>query len=221
MINYFCCFFQGQNMILKYKYSTQKPIQEGIITSTVVTGTFFLGLLVLGHFASKAKKKQARVLQAIAKCFDNDYVTIEVSGKELKQIPVHYNLTFRHRELQRLISKKHLVLVFNKKAFAYLRSAFSDLEIFTKPGTKEYTIDEFVEKFEPYFGTFGEYRKNVNIERKLTLFKSIDIEKASPCVQLNLSWIGVLLRQLILHGKELGIEKVKVKTKRILLTEIY
>ena len=170
------------------------------------------------------KAQHTELLQQINQCYDNNYLEIQIYGENIKDVDTISKLVMiRKRELSRLLTTKGLVLVFNKDAYKILRAAFSDIEFFnilSSGKTAEYDIDTFIQKFNKYFKTFGEYRKNVNIEKILTLFPRIDVESLSDCARLNLIWIGMLLRQLVLYGKDLGITKVRFVSKQVQSVEL-
>jgi len=198
--------------------------QHTTLLQEAVDVVLTLGLLTSALYIISKKIEHTKFLQTVAKCYDNDYLILEIEGENLGDVNVAEDLLmFRKKELKRLLKQKGVVLVFNNEAARTLKASFSDVEFFkiiTTGKTVEYKIDEFVNKFTKYFGTGGEYRSNVNIEGMFKIFKRIDTKSLSQCAKINLVWIGILLRQLVLHGKDLGIEKVRFVSKQVQAVDI-
>jgi len=190
-------------------------LQEELLT-TIALGSVLLVALTVPILA---KIRHAQLLRDINRYFDDEYLTIEVVGKNIKVPNFILTLFFvRKKEFERLLKNRGVVLVFNKDAYKVLKSAFNDIEIFKILGTGkklEYTIDEFVKKYMKYFGTFGDYRMEVNIESILNIFSKVDLNSLPEGAVVNLVWIGSILRQLVLYGKDYGVEKVIFKAKKV------
>jgi len=195
-------------------YELNKRYLNESIGETIV----FAGLLALIS-AILAKIEHSKLLQKINSCYKNDYLVVELEGKNITT-PGKLEQLFmvRKKEISRILKNKGVVLVFDKEAYNVLRGAFQDIDFFKILSTGKsvtYDIDEFVKKYSEYFKTFGEYRKEVNIESVTNLFKRIDTKSLKECARINLWWIGVILRQIILHGKEYGIEKITFKAREV------
>jgi len=165
------------------------------------------------------KIEHTELIQLINKNFDNDYLTLEIQGKDIRT-PGNISklLMLRKKEISRILTSRGVILVFNKDAYDILRTAFQDIEFFKILSTGEsieYNIDDFIDKYGKYFGDFGEYRKEVNIEKIFRIFHRIDYNSLSEGAKLNLWWIGIVLRQIVKHGKNYGIEKLIFKAKKI------
>jgi len=190
-------------------------LQEELLT-TIALGSVLLVALTVPILA---KIRHTQLLRDINRYFDDEYLTIEVVGKNIKVPNFILTLFFvRKKEFERLLKNRGVVLVFNKDAYKVLKSAFNDIEIFKILGTGkklEYTIDEFVKKYMKYFGTFGDYRMEVNIESILNIFSKVDLNSLPEGAVVNLVWIGSILRQLVLYGKDYGVEKVIFKAKKV------
>jgi len=177
----------------------------------IATIPLILGVLTLGWIINRKLAKRD-LLRNISKCYKNDYLILKIHG-QLKE-PEKYEqlLLLRKSELGRLIREKEIILVYDTEAYKILKGSFNDIEFFkilTSGGKIAYDIDEFIGKYQQYFKLFGEYRRNTNVESVINIFSKIDKGSLSKCARINLYWIGMLLRQVILHGKELGITKIE------------
>jgi hypothetical protein len=196
----------------------KEVVEEALGTVAVVTSIALLALII------KQLRSHQKLVQSINQCATNDYLTLEVEGEITKDVNALLKAILkRKREFSRLLTMRGIVLVFDKDAMKILRNAFKDIEFFkilSQDKKIEYDIDEFVEKYEKYFGSFGEYRKTMNVEKILNWFsRRVDISALPDCAKLNLWWIGVVLRQLVKYGKEYGIEKVRFISKKVVAME--
>lgn len=170
-----------------------------------------------------------KIEERLLECYDDEFLTVTLDS-EIEVSPLLSAFLRRSKLMKRIAKREKLILINNMETARLLKHHLSDYPIFGmlfSSSTKKYSGDKFFEEYDNVFKILGIARSTTAITwdgiikafATLGISKTVTSDAITDCAKVNLYFIALVMRQLLLYKND--IKSISFKSKSVAVRQQY